>query len=155
MLALTFQIHHDRIALDVRRISRVVPWVPLDRPQGSPAWLAGVFVYSQSVVPVIDLHRLLGAGECPPQLSSRIILVPWSRGAEAQGWLGLLAAHVSEIRDVALTDVAATSTTNAAAGTEPDLGRIVLDQGQVLRILDLDRLITPSVREHLAGVCAA
>jgi chemotaxis-related protein WspB len=151
MLALTFQIHHDRIALDVRRISRVVPWVPLDRPQGSPAWLAGVFVYSHSVVPVIDLHRLLGAGECPPQLSSRIILVPWSRGAEGQGWLGLLAARVSEIRDIALP----TATAEAPSGVaEPDLGPIVLDQGAVLRVLDLDRLITPDVREHLAGVCA-
>ena len=54
MLALTFQIHHDRIALDVRRISRVVPWVPLDRPQGSPAWLAGVFVAVSAVAFVVE-----------------------------------------------------------------------------------------------------
>lgn len=149
MLALTFHIQQDRVALDVRRVSRVVPWVPLARPEGSPAWLAGLFVYGEAAVPVIDVHRLLGAGECPQRLSSRIILVPWQQGDLPPGWLGLLAARVSEIREIASPPPA----TNSPPAAEPDLGPVVVDGGEVLRVLDLDRLLTPEVRERLSGVC--
>src|SRR5215207_737208 len=112
MLVLTFQVGNDRLALDIRRVREVVPRVQLDRSAGSPAWLAGMFVYRGRVVPVIDLHRLLGAGECPPHLSSRIILVPLGfcpvgtptapTAAELadEHLVGLLAARVADIREV-------------------------------------------------------
>ena len=88
MLVLTFQVGAARLALDLRQVHEVVPRVQLERVAGSPAWLAGMFIYRGRVVPVIDLHRLLGAGECPAHLSSRIVLVPLPGGA----LMGLLAA---------------------------------------------------------------
>ena len=102
VLVLTFQIGDDRLALDVRRVKEVVPRVELQRTPGSPAWLAGLFVYRGRAVPVVDLHRLLGAGDCPPHLSSRIILVARA-GAAADGdgrLVGLLAARVADLREV-------------------------------------------------------
>ncbi|MES1213023.1 MAG: chemotaxis protein CheW [Singulisphaera sp.] len=150
MLALTFQIENTRLALDVRRISRVVPRVPLERPAGSPDWLAGVFVYEQAVVPVVDVHRLLGAGDCPHELSSRIILVPWPRAAAGdQGWLGLLAARVSEIRDVP-----APPSDEQSVSDRPELGPAIVDRDEILRVVDLERLLPPEVREHISGVCS-
>jgi chemotaxis-related protein WspB len=149
MLALTFQIDNSRIALDVRQISLVVPRVPLEKVAGSPPWLAGVFDYAQNVVPVVDLHQLLGAGDSPHQLSSRIILLPWPRAGGAQGSLGLLAAHVSEIREIPLTTVEPADTI-----TRPELGPAVVDRGEIVRLLDVDRLLTPPIRAQLAGVCA-
>ena len=102
MLVLTFQIGDNRLALDVRRVREVVPRVRLRPVSGAPAWLAGVFVYRGRVVPVLDLHRLAGGGECPPHLSSRIILVP--HGGQVAGGaerlLGLLATQVADIREV-------------------------------------------------------
>jgi len=99
MLVLTCQIGDDRLALDVRRVREVVPRVRLQRVAGSPAWLAGVFIYRGSVVPVIDLHRLIGTEECPLRLSSRIILVPHRVEGEER-LLGLLAAQVADIREL-------------------------------------------------------
>ncbi|HEY4310577.1 MAG TPA: chemotaxis protein CheW [Pirellulales bacterium] len=150
MLALTFQIDNSRVALDVRQISLVVPRVPLERVAGAPPWLAGVFVYAQNVVPVIDLHRLLGAGDCPQQLSSRIILLPWPQAGGTEGSLGLLAAHVSEIHEITHSSVEP-----AGAVTRPELGPAIIDRGEITRLLDIDRLLTPSIREQLAGVCTA
>ena len=95
MLVLTFQIGSDRLALDLRQVCEVVPRVQLRRPAGSPGWLAGLFVYRGRVVPVIDLHHLLRAGECPAHLSSRIILVPLP--GEKDTLLGLLAAQVAAV----------------------------------------------------------
>ena len=99
MLVLTFQVGKDRLALDIRRVREVVPRVELARAAGSPAWLAGSFVYRGRVVSVLDLHSLLGAGECPPHLSSRIILVP----VGGEMLLGLLAAQVADIKEIAPT----------------------------------------------------
>ncbi|MBY0229745.1 MAG: chemotaxis protein CheW, partial [Gemmataceae bacterium] len=45
MLALTFQIGDNRLALDIRRVREVVPRVELRRAPSAPAWLAGEFVY--------------------------------------------------------------------------------------------------------------
>src|SRR5262245_23385734 len=84
MLALIFHIGTARLALDVRRVKEVVPRVQLQVLAGSPPWLAGAFVYRGQVVPVLDLHQLVGAGDCPPHLSSRIILVPQPGGDEGR-----------------------------------------------------------------------
>src|SRR5262245_4596477 len=98
MLALVFQIGADRVALDVRRVRRVVPRVQLaPAPPGSRG-LAGQFVYRGRVVPVVDFFPLARAGECPARLSSRIILVPWPDGSERL--VGLLATHVADIREL-------------------------------------------------------
>lgn len=132
MLALTFQIGADRVAIDVRRIRRVVPRVRLMPAPAGARGLAGVFVYRGRVVPVVDLYRLAGAGDCPPHLSSRIILVPYPSGSESL--VGLLATQVAEIRELPAPP---------ADSTEPShgLGPPMADGATVLRMLDADRLL--------------
>ena len=131
MLALTFQIGADRVAIDVRRVRRVVPRVRLSPPPPAAGGLAGVFVYRGQVVPVVDFYRLAGFGECPAHLSSRIILVPYP--ADTDRLVGLLATQVAEIRE--LPDPPAD--TESVRG----LGPPVADGTAVLRILDADRLL--------------
>src|SRR5258708_36973828 len=89
MLVLTFQIGSNHLALDVRRVREIVPFVRLQPVACSPPWLAGVFIYRGQVVPVLDLHRLLGVGECPVHLSTPIILGPHMIDAQERlvGWL--------------------------------------------------------------------
>ena len=138
MLVLTFQIGDTRLALDIRRVREVVPRVELKRSPTGPAWLAGLFVYRGRAVPVIDLHQLLGGGECPPHLSSRIILVPRidpESGEEAL--LGLLAAHVADLREVEPSHA-------PSLGGSPGLGTPLVDRDGILHLLDLDRLLPPS-----------
>ncbi|HEY3787846.1 MAG TPA: chemotaxis protein CheW, partial [Urbifossiella sp.] len=127
MLALTFQIGADRLAIDVRRIRRVVPRLRLSPAPAASTALAGAFVYRGHVVPVVDLYRLAGAGECPPHLSSRIILVPFPRDSESL--VGLLATQVAEIRELPVLP-AADSSQSAV------LGPPMADGAAVLRLLD-------------------
>jgi chemotaxis-related protein WspB len=145
MLALIFQIGNDRLALDVRHIKEVVPRVPLQTLSCSPSWLAGAFVYHGQVVPVLDLHRLAGLGDCPLLLSSRIIVVPWP-GSEEGRLLGLLASQVADLQELQLDGQAPTP---FHEGGKPDLGPVVADRDGVLRWLDLDRLLPESARGAL------
>jgi chemotaxis-related protein WspB len=133
MLALVFQVGRDRVAVDVRLVRQVVPRVALSPVGGGPPGVAGVFVYRGRVVPVVDLHRLAGAGDCPLHLSSRIILVPHRAGG-GEALVGLLATQVAEIREVA-PELA------QAAPAESDLGPVLPDGHGVLHLLDPDRVL--------------
>jgi chemotaxis-related protein WspB len=136
MLALTFQVGPDRVAVDVTRIREVVPRVRLAPVNGGPPWIAGVFVYRGRVVPVVDLHRLTGVGECPLHLSSRIILLPYPFD-EPDSLVGLLATQVADIREVR------TELLRPVAGQpeRPGLGPALPDGAGILRILHPDSLL--------------
>lgn len=134
MLALTFQIGADRVAVDVRRVREVLPRVRLTPALGGPAWMAGAFVYRGRVVPVVDLHRLTGAGECPPHLSSRIILVPFP--PESDQLVGLLATQVADVRELS---VPAPDQGIRSGGW---LGPPAADGTGIIRVIDPNRLLT-------------
>ncbi len=142
MRVLTFQVGPDRLALPLATVVTVVPRVPLYRPSGAPAWLAGLLRHHGRAVPVVDLHRLAGAGPCPNALSSRIVLV------SAPEPLGLLAADVTDIRDLA--DGASCFGGGSAAG-QPDLGPVVVTGDAVLRLLDVGRLLPERERRLVAA----
>jgi chemotaxis-related protein WspB len=136
MLALIFQVGSDKVAVDVRRIREVIPRVRLSSVNGGPSWIAGVFVYRGRVVPVVDLHRLTGAGECPPHLSSRIILFPYPLDAP-ESLVGLLATQVAEIREVRPGLVQPLPSEPG----RPGLGPALPDGAGILRLMDPDWLL--------------
>jgi chemotaxis-related protein WspB len=145
MLALIFRIGTERFALDVRRIQEVVPRVPLQALYGAPSSFAGAFVYRGQVVPVVDLHRLVGAGDCPQHLSSRIILVP-QPSPEAGRLLGLLASQVADLQEIQSDGQ---NLTRLHENGRTNLGPVVPDRSGVLRLLDLDRLLQALVGGQL------
>jgi chemotaxis-related protein WspB len=142
MLALTFQVGADRVAVDVRRVHEVVPRVRLTPATGAPGWVAGVFVYRGRIIPVIDLHGLLGLGPCPEHLSSRIILVPGP--GDPTALVGLLATQVADIRELA------DPPPELAPSPTPTLGPAVADGTGILRLFDPDRFL-PALAPELAG----
>lgn len=148
MLALVFQIGADRVALDVRHVQEVVPRVRLQTIRVGSSWLAGVFIYHGQVVPVVDLQRLAGGGECPSHLSSRIILVT-QPGSEEGRLLGLLASRVADLKEV---DPAGQPLMRLNGEEGTDLGPVLADDGGVLHLLDLDRLLPESMRRSLLAI---
>jgi chemotaxis-related protein WspB len=131
MLALMFQVGPDRVAIDVRRVREVIPRVRLFPALRAPDWLVGMFVYRGRVVPVVDLHRLTQAGECPLHLSSRIILVPFPQGTDRL--VGLLGTQVAEIRELPAT--------MGLASSNGGFSLPLADGHSTLRLLDPDRLL--------------
>jgi len=75
MLLLICRAAENLYAIDVARVVEVVPKINLRRLPHAPGFLAGVFDYRGTVVPVVDLGVLLGSESCRDQLSTRIILV--------------------------------------------------------------------------------
>jgi chemotaxis-related protein WspB len=146
MLALTFQVGDNALALDIRRVHEVVPRVRLRSLSGAPEWLAGVFVYRGDVVPVVDLHRLAGAAGCPPHLSSRIILVPCRFAAGAERLIGLLATRVDDLRELKPEGHPAPS---MRAADQADFGAVYATGQGVIRLFDPDRFLPDTVWQQL------
>jgi chemotaxis-related protein WspB len=151
MLVLTFQVGDEAMGVDIRRVREVVPRVCLRAVGGEPGWMAGVFVYRGLVVPAIDLHRLAGGAECPPHLSSRIILVPHRGPDGGERLLGLLATQVADVRTIP-GDVARTP--DAPPDGTVDFGSVVADGAGVLRLLDPDRLLPAGTMRRLLALTA-
>lgn len=130
-----FQVGEHRLAIDVGQVTEVVPRVRLTpAPGGSAAGLAGTFVYRGRVVPVVDLHAFLDAGECPPHLSSRIILAPDPRSSSGE-LLGLLAAKVADVRELSLQK------SDAPAASHSSLGKVIVDGTDLVHLVELERLL--------------
>lgn len=146
MTVLTFRVGAEPLALDIRHVREVLPRVELRPVGGSADWLAGVFVYRGDVIPVIDLHRLTGAGECPPHLSSRIILVPRTTPDGKEQVVGLLATQVADVREIRADEP---RLAGVAAGGHANLGPVVADGNGTLRLMDPDRLLPAAAWEQL------
>lgn len=147
MIALVFQIGSERFALDVCRIREVVPRVPLQALSGVPPNIAGAFIYRGQVVPVLDLHRLVGAGACPLHLSSRIILIqqPGNPGR----LLGLLASQVADLQEL---HPEGQTLIRLHEDDHLDFGPLLAERSGVLRLLDLDRFVPKVVGDHLLSL---
>ena len=148
MLALTFQIGANRLAIDVRVVREVIPSVALKPVAGAADWLAGVFVHRGKVVPVVDSFALVGVGRCPAHLSSRIILVPLPNNAEEQ-LVGILAAKVADVRDI---DPTAKPLPMLSGPGRPDLGPVLVDDEGILHVTTIEHLLPQGLRAQLGQV---
>jgi len=143
MLFILFQIGRDRYALSASGIIEVLPLTNLKRVPGAPA---GVLNYHGTPVPVIDLNEMTLAEPAARCLSTRIILVTYPLDAQRPRALGLIAEQATNM-------IRRSSQDFVEAGIEsekaPYLGRVANDAGGLIQWIEVDRLLTPEVRDVL------
>jgi chemotaxis-related protein WspB len=159
MKVLVFHIGHDRYALPLAKIDRVLPVAALKALPGAPGYVRGLLDLHGEPVPVIDLSNLAGMPPNAVRYDTRILLidVPAAGGRRRIGvkaervtgvetipdrledpgviaapWLGKIATRAGTGGDVA-----ATAATGVRAG--------------MLQLLDPERLLTPDVARLLFG----
>ncbi|MGF6112730.1 chemotaxis protein CheW [Pseudomonas frederiksbergensis] len=74
-LFLVFRVGNERYALQAIEVAEVLPRVPLKPIARAPEWVAGVFAYRGTVVPVIDLSALTFGQPAQARTSTRLVLV--------------------------------------------------------------------------------
>jgi chemotaxis signal transduction protein len=143
MLLIICYADANRYAVDARHVDEVLPRAALSRSPQSPPWFAGLLTHRGKTAPVLDLNGLVAGTPCSNRLSSRIILLrvevnaSWSK-------LGVLAERVGVKESTA--DLAVGS--DAVAGHDP-LGRLLLDEEGLLRLIEVPRLISEERRSVL------
>lgn len=149
MLMVLFQVGNDRYAVDARCVVEVVPMVDFKSVPHAPDHVLGLINFHDTVVPVLDLCRLLQQRASRPFLSSRIILVDYGRlsGEAVDGMriLGLLAERVTEV----CQRTPSTQPSPVAVHGTPYLGDVFFREGGINQCLEPVALLPDSLREML------
>lgn len=145
MLLLMFRAGGNRYAIDSRYVSEVLPQVTLHPLAGAPDWLAGVLIYRDTTLRVVDLVRLTEGVSCPNRLSSRILVIRVEL-ASVPRQFGLLAEQVGLYETADDAGRQGDSQAQAAAW-----GTLHFDSQGVLQRLDLTRLLSEERQRALFG----
>lgn len=162
MLLLTFYIGTTRFVIDARRVSQVIPRVPLQALPLVDPCIAGVLDLRGGPLAVVDLSMRLFGSPCASRLSTRIMIVQIQH-ADREVPLGLIAEQVMELSraDVPVSEKSvvdntatvsepASVSTRSAVATEQDcLGSIIRVDGELAQWIEVDRVLPEAVRRQL------
>ncbi len=149
MLLLMFRAADELYAVDAKCVVEVVPRVALRALPHAQGFVAGVFPYRGRVVPVIDVGLMLGGAGARPLLSTRIIVADVSaRNQLSVHRLGLIAEQVSGVSRFEQEQKVAES---MAWEQAPYLGAMFQAEDGLVQVINVDRILTDSLRDALFG----
>jgi chemotaxis-related protein WspB len=146
MTALLFGVSDQGYALDISRVIEVVPAVRLRTIPGVPEYVAGVFCYKGTIVPVLDLNQMLCGAPAANRYSTRIILVRYTGQSKSEHVLGLLVERADQGLTDALGDLLPSGITTP---DEPYLGKIATRDKETIQLGKIEQLIPNGLREQL------
>ncbi|MGF6088089.1 chemotaxis protein CheW [Pseudomonas sp. 18173] len=146
-LFLVFRIGNERYALKAIEVAEVLPRLPLKPIPHAPAWVAGVFAYRGTVVPVIDLSALTFGTPAQVRTSTRLVLVNYrpDETAETQ----LLGLILEQATDTLRCDPADFQPYGLDNRQTPYLGPVRKDEEGLLQWVRVSDLLEDQVRALL------
>jgi chemotaxis-related protein WspB len=144
MLVLSFQAGAHRYALPAAALIEVLPWVALKPVPNLPPEIAGLLNFRGRVAPVIDLNQLLLGAACPFLMSSRILLTHYPLPDGRKRILGLRVERASGTQAVP-----AEEWVSSPVQTPPWLGKVVIQGGDIVQLVQPEALLGDRVRHLL------
>ena len=145
MLMLLFHAGDNLYALNSSQVVEVIPMVVLRKIHHVPDYVAGVFSYHGTIVPVIDLCHLIQGTACRSRFSTRIIMVNYTAKDGGHRRLGLMAERVTETLKRPDLDSKNAFTVNDV----PYLGEMFMDEKGMIQLIHWEHLIREVQHAHL------
>lgn len=149
LACLCFQLGDDVCAVPRDQVREVVTHGELIVAPGLPPLLRGAIKLRHSLVPVLDLHPLLGGRPLQPGIASRVVVVAARRRDESV-LAGLLVDAVGDSLDLAPGRIEPLAAGRPGADAAVVRGRACMDWGELI-LLDPARVIAPEVLAWLEG----
>ncbi len=146
MLLVTFTIGEERYAMRTDAVVEITPVVRMKQLPLSDAYVAGIFSYRGTPVPVIDLCQLFEQRPSLTRMSTRIILVRHTAASATSHVLGLIAEQVNGTIHRREDELVPSGVTVAAA---PFLEGICSDADGLIQLVDHNRMLPDSVLARL------
>lgn len=146
MLMLLFHIGKDLYAIDSKSVVEVIPRVPLRTIHQVPQYVAGLFNYRGTIVPVIDLCHLIRGNPSKLSLSTRIIMVRYPLNNNSLQYLGLIAERITETLSVTKPNFVDSGIRVSQA---PYLGSIIMNEKGIIQCIELEGLFTEAQHTYL------
>ncbi len=145
MLVALFRIGAERYALEGRKLVEILPAVSLRSQPGAPRGCVGLLSYRERVVPVIDLGLMMLDQAAPAELSTRIIVARYAPGPEG-ACIGLRVEGATDARDI---DPEGLRDPGIKSDAAPYLGAVMEIDGELVQLVEIERLLSPAVRDAL------
>lgn len=143
MLIIPFSLSGSRYAIEAAKVVEILPQVQLRNIPGVPAYVAGMFVCRGTVVPVIDLCRLIYKRPCSRHIGTRMILT-----AKRDRTLGMLCEEVVETIRVSRESLCPVplDTENARY-----LGKLIRVRDELIQLVETEDILDTSVEKLIFG----
>ena len=132
---LTFFLGAEEYGMEIRAVHEIIGVLPITRVPRTPPVVRGVINLRGRVISILDLRRKFDLPPVEPGPTSCIIVV-----AAPAAHVGLLVDRVSEVADIAATDIAPPPPLGGGAQTDYLLG-IAKSAARVRLLLDISRVI--------------
>jgi len=146
MLMLLFYAGSDLYAIESTRVVEVIPRVALRKVQHVPDYVAGLFNYRGTILPVIDLCHLIQGNPSHSYLSTRIMIVSHSTADGKLQYLGLMAERVTETLD---RPTSAIRDSSIHVNEAPYLKGTIIDDKRIIQCIQLERLLNDDRHHNL------
>ena len=150
MLFIQFYLDEFRYVISTRDVVEVVPCVKLKPVPHAEDFIAGLFNYRGTSVPVIDLNSLLLRRPSAQKLSTRIILVHLKRGANDSCLFGIKVEKATETVKLDEKDFRQAGVVNTDM---PILGPVIADADGLITRIEPQQIL-PLISDALAFTAA-
>ena len=132
----TFVLAGEEYGIEIRKVQEILGMMRITPAPRTPAYIRGVVNLRGKVIPVADLRVKFGMATIEQTEETCVIVV------QVQGiQMGLVVDQVSEVRNIAATDVDEPPSFGTEVETDFLLG-IAKSEGQVKLLLDIDKVLS-------------
>lgn len=146
MLMLLFYAGNNLYAIESSKVVEVIPRVGLRKVNHLPDYVAGLFNYRGTIVPVIDLCHLIQGNPSRSYLSTRIVMVNYPVKGNTVRYLGLMAERVTETLNKPNTELV---DAGIKVNEAPYLGEMIVDEKGIIQCIRLEKLFSDSQQKYL------
>jgi purine-binding chemotaxis protein CheW len=146
---LTVVVGTEAFGIAVLQVREIIRLQGITAVPQMPEFVKGVINLRGRVIPIIDLRIKFGL---PAELAERtcIVVVQVKHDGEAPISIGLIVDNVEEVVNLSADDIEPTPDFGVTIDTAYILGMAKI-KGRVKTLLDIDRVVAPSVMKALAA----
>ena len=150
---LTFRLAHEEYGLEILKVREIIGLMIITPVPRTPEYVRGVINLRGKIIPVVDIRTKFGMARAEDTEETCIIVVDVLRsGTPVQ--MGILVDSVSEVLDIAGSDIEETPAFGTSIDTDFILG-MAKAKGSVKILLNIEDVLTQRELEAVVGVGSA
>lgn len=145
---LTFILAGEDYGVDILKVQEIKGWEGVTPMPNMPDSILGIINLRGTVVPVIDLRKHFKMESASFDQTTVVIVVKVSDEEHNERTMGMVVDAVSEVHNIAKTDLKPAPDFGGAVDTESVKGLVTIDD-QMIIMLDIDHLMKNGVLQAL------
>lgn len=148
---LSFILANEEYGVDILRVQEIKGWDGATPMPNMPDFVLGIINLRGTVVPVIDLRKFFKLDTAEFNQQTVVIVVKVNDESHNERTMGIVVDAVSEVHNIAKTDMMQSPDFGGVADTEAIKGLATVSE-QMIILLDIDHLMKNGVLKEIIGI---